>query len=343
MKTLTVLVPGKLLLVGACLLNLTACKTFTNVEVQKPVDINAEDVRDVRNVVIVNRTAVPKKEKTENVLEGILTGETVAGDKNAARECIRGVQESLSKALNYKSNTVVPVVYYGSGDRNVPAPLSWVTVDSLCAANHADILVALEYFDSDAGIAMTVNNPRISPGYATNTNNVTIKTVWRIYKPITRTIIDDFNGNSTTNNSTWRSPYFVSNRAQRYGTTLSGGYWVGIEYGFRISEQWMLETRPYWKGGNKSLRYAGKLARFGQWDDANAIWQTQANSMVSKVRARALHNMAVYAERKGDLNAALNYAQTSFGIKHYRDTGFILSSVDRQMRDRGKLLTAGNK
>ncbi|HYG51043.1 MAG TPA: DUF6340 family protein [Flavobacteriales bacterium] len=341
MKNLTPYASGKLLLLGTCLLNLTACKMYTDVQVQKPVDIAAEDLRDVRQVLIVNRTAVPKESKTENVFEGIFTGETVAGDKNAARECIRGVQESLAKALNYSGNSVVPVVYYGGTTGNVPQPLAWTTVDSLCTAHKADILVVLEYFDSDAGISQTING-RVSPGYATNTNSVTVKTVWRVYKPITRTIIDDFTG-SSTKAASWRSPYFVANRADRYNTTMHAGYWTGVDYGFRISEQWVLEARRYWKTGNKSMRYAAKLARFGQWDDATVIWQEQANSMVPKVRARALHNMAVYAERKGDLNAALNYAQTSFGIKHYHDTGFLLSSVDRQLRDRPRLLTDGVK
>ncbi|HLP10371.1 MAG TPA: DUF6340 family protein [Flavobacteriales bacterium] len=343
MKNLTSLTPGKLVLVSTCLFHLASCKLYTDVQVQKPVDISAEDVRGVQNVLIVNRTAVPKGSKTENVFEGIFTGETPGGDKNAARECIRGLQESLSKALNYKSTSVVPVVYYGSAGGNIPAPLSWKTVDSLCAANNADMLVVLEYFDSNAGISRSITNPGVPPVNSANTNNVSIKTVWRTYKASTRTIIDDFTGNSNAGYNNWRSPYFIQNRSERYNNTMSGGYWAGIDYGFRISEQWVLEGRRYFKGGNGTLRYASKLARFGQWDEANAIWEEQAKSMSPKVRARALHNMAVYAERKGDLNTALTHARTSFGIKGYHDTGILLNSVERQLRDKGKLLTAGTK
>lgn len=319
-------------------LNLSSCMMYTDVQIMKPVDISPDDVRDVKNVLVLNRTGVPKGSKGTNVLEGIFTGEAINADKQGAMECVKGAQESIAKSLNYKSSQLVPLVFYGGTTTNIPAPLPWGIVDSLCQKYNCDALVSLEFFDSNAGISASVANPRIPVGYSANTNNVNIKSVWRYYKPSTKTVIDDFTTNTVSNTGHWRSPYFLYNQNNKYNTVATTGYWAGIDYGFRISEQWVLEGRRYFKGGNPSLRSASKSARFNMWDEASKIWEGEANSMKPKVRARALHNLAIYYERKGDIDNALKYANESFMIKHYSDTGVLLNSLQNQINNRGRFI-----
>lgn len=312
---------------------------YTDVQIMKPVDIAHEDVREVKNVLILNRTAIPKGSAGTNVFEAILTGETIHADKQGAIESIRGAQESIAKSLNYKSSQTVPVVFYGAPTNQIPAPLPWKIIDSICAQYKCDALVSLEYFDSNAGISAALSNPSIPIGPpGANNGNINVKSVWRMYDPTTKVVIDDYTMNNVTNRG-WRSPYFVANQSNKYNSVASAGYWAGIDYGFRISEQWVLEGRRYWKGGNKSMRYASKSARFNQWDEAFTIWQDEANSRKPKVRARALHNMAIYYERKGDLVTALSKAKESFGIKRYHDTALLINSIERQMNNQGRFLS----
>ena len=322
------------------LLNFSSCMMYTDVQIKKPVDISTEDVKDVKNVLILNRTGIPKGSKGTNVLEGIFTGEAINADKQGAMESVKGAQESIAKSLNYKSSQLVPIVFYGGSTTNVPSPLPWGIVDSLCQKYNCDALVSLEFFDSNAGISASVANPGIPVGYATNTNNVNIKSVWRYYKPSTKVVIDDFSMNTVSNTGHWRSPYFLYNQNNKYNTVSTTGYWAGIDYGFRISEQWVLEGRHYFKGGNSSLRSASKSARFNMWDEASRIWEGESNSMKAKVRARALHNLAIYYERKGDIDNALKLANESFMIKHYSYTRLLLNSLQNQVNNRGRFLSA---
>lgn len=320
-------------------LNLASCMMYTEVQVMKPIDISPEDVREVKNVLILNRTAVPKGSKSSNVFEAIITGETINGDKQGAIESVKGAQESIAKSLNYKSSQLIPIVFYGASKNQIPAPLPWGIIDSLCQQYNCDALVSLEYFDSNAGISASIANPGIPVGYSTNTNNVNVKSVWRYYKPISKTIIDDYTTNTVSNNGHYKSSYFIANQSNKYNSVSSAGYWAGIDYGFRISEQWVLEGRRYFKGGNRALRGASKSARFSLWDEASTIWLDEANSRTPKVRARALHNLAIYYERKGDLNTALKYANESFTIKHYNDTGLLLNSIEKQLNNRSRFLS----
>lgn len=321
-------------------LNLSSCMMYTDVQVKKPVDIASDDVRDIKNVLILNRTGVPKGSKGTNVFEGIFTGETVQGDRQGAIESVKGAQESIAKSLNYKSSQTVPVVFYGGSTGDVPQPLSWTIIDSLCQKYNCDAIVSLEYFDSNAGISAIISNPTIPIGPPnTNSGNINVKTVWRMYKPISKTLIDDFTMNNVTNRG-WRSPYFIANQSNKYNSVTSAGYWAGIDYGFRISEQWVLEGRRYFRGGNKALRAASKSARFTLWDEAFTIWQDEANSRKPKIRARALHNLAIYYERKGDLTTALTKAKESFTIKHYHDTALLINSIENQMSNQGRFLSS---
>jgi len=327
------------LTIALLLFSASSCTLYTDVQIKKPVDISHEEVRMIKNVLILNRTAVPKGSGGTNVFEAIITGETIQADRQGAIESIRGVRESLAKSLNYTSAQVIPVVFYGGETNQVPAPLPWRLVDSLCAHYKCDALVSLEYFDSNAGLSAVLSNPTIPIGYPANNGNVNVKSVWRMYNPSSKLMIDDFTMNNVTNRG-WRSPYFIANQSNKYNTVAMAGYWAGIDYGFRVSEQWILEGRSYWKGGNKNMRYASKSARFNQWDEAFTIWQDEANSRRPKVRARALHNMAIYYERKGDLITALDKARESWGIKHYSNTAFLISSIERQLNNQGRFLTA---
>jgi Family of unknown function (DUF6340) len=323
------------------LFNLSSCMLYTDVQIKKPVDIAPEDVREVKDVLILNRTAIPKGSSGSNVFEAILTGETIYADKQGAIESVKGMQESIAKSLNYKSSQTVPVVFYGGQKNQIPTPLPWTLIDSLCLHYKTDALVSLEYFDSNSGISATLTNPTIPLplGYpASNSGNINVKSVWRMYNPKTKVVIDDYTMNNVTN-SGWRSPYFVRNQSNKFNSVASAGYWAGIDYGFRISEQWVLEGRRYWKGGNKAMRYASKSARFNLWDEALNIWEGEANSRKPKVRARALHNIAIYYERKGDLVTALSKARESFNIKRYSHTAFLISSIERQMNNQGRFLS----
>lgn len=317
---------------------MASCSFNSSINVRKAVDINPDDIRDIKNVVVLNRTAVPKGSKVTNVLEGVITGEVPTADRNAAEKCVNGLRECLQKSLNYTSAQLISVRMDGGSTTNVPPLLPWSMVDSLCNMYNSDLLVSLDFFDSNSGISMSVTSGVPAP--AANTNNTVIKTTWRVYNRVSRKIVDDFVMKTFSNGARYKSPYFMGNTIDKYNVVSSTGYWAGIDYGFRISEQYLLENRTVYGSGSKSMKAAAKMARHGEWEGAMRIWDDEISSTSYKVKARALHNQAVYLERMGNLEGAYDKANESFQVKHYPATGFMMERIRQQLNDRTRMLSS---
>lgn len=319
---------------------ITSCSFNRNINVRKAVDINPDDVREIKNVVILNRTAVPKGSKFTNVLEGVITGEVPMADRNGAEKCVNGLRECLQHSLNYKSTQLISVRMEGGSTTNVPSWLSWQMVDSLCKMYDSDLLVSLDFFDSNSGISTTVMGKVPAP-QSTNTNNAIIKTTWRVYNRVTRKVVDDFTMETYSNTAHFKSPYPLYNIADKANIVNVTGYNAGVNYGFRISEQYLLESRTIFTGGNSMMKAAGKMARRAMWDEAFKIWEDESvTASKRKVQHRALHNMAVYYERMGNLEMAYDKAREAFNVKPHATTGFMMDRLQRQLNDRSRMIAA---
>lgn len=291
-----------------------SCTLQSQIEVIRPADITG--IEKIKTVAVVNRTEVPKESKTGNVIEGILTGETIGADKQGAENCISGIRDNLSNSLNYSEIKVSPRKMQGVNQQRNSQPLEWSRVDSICNEHQADALVVLEYFDSNSGLSTVVDPAMPMPmPRATRTNNSTITTFWRYYIPGTRQILDEMVMKTPTNCNLPKSPYLIDNQINKHNMVTATGYYAGADYGFRISEQWVVENREYFKGGNTEMRYASRLSRLNDWDKAAGIWEEQLQSHKRKVRSRAYHNLAVYFERKGDLLKAIEYSRLALEIR----------------------------
>lgn len=321
-------------------ITLPSCTFYTQVQVADPIDIDVQSVKDVKNIIVLNRTGVKKGQGGNNVLEGIFTGELPGGDKEGAKQCVMGLTDCLRRSLNYKNVNLLPVTFYGSGDRNVPAELPWGLVDSICKANNADALVALEFFDSNAGISLGLTNPNVPVGYGANTNNVSVKTFWRYYNSQSKTVVDFYEQRNVSNNGRFKSPYVSQNVMDKYNTTKSISFGTGLEYGYRISEQILNEARICYSGGSKSMRIAGRYARLGEWETASNMWDELTHSSKRKVRARALYNKAVYFERMGNLETALEFATQSAAVKYQSPAVILVARLKQQMNDRQRMISS---
>jgi hypothetical protein len=320
--------------------------SYTDVRVKKPADI--EGIEDIKTVGIVNRTGMPANSQAKNVLEGIITGESVFADRDGAEKCVRGLYDCLLKSLNYDSIVLVNQVFVGNAINNFPPKFSTKLVDSLCAALNVDAIVSLDFFDSNSGIATILDggiNPVLNPGnrYASNnSSNIVIKTGWRMYRK--GGILHDENKKQTwTNYNNYPYGWNRMNYSQHYGVVSGTGYLAGIDHAFRISEQWISQRRAFFRGGSQALRNASRFARLGEWELAFELWEQNAKSMKRKVRARALHNLSVYYERKGDLPKAMEHANLSFDIKHYDVTRQEIFSLNKRIADEQRIISDKKK
>lgn len=315
----------------------SSCTIYTDIRAKKPAFI--EGIDDIKSVGIINRTGMPSGSQAKNVLEGIISGESVFADKDGAEKCVRGLYDCLLKSLNYDSIVLVNQVYISNAINNFPSRFSTKLIDSLCDVLKVDAIVALEYFDSNSGFATILDgaiNPMMNRGGAYGNNNMVIKTGWRMYQK-GGVLQDEHREQTWTSYSTYPYGWNRVNYTQNYGVVSGTGYMAGINQAFRISDQWVSQRRPYFKGGSQALRNASRFSRLGEWELAFELWNQSSKSLKRKVRARSLHNLAIYYERKGDLVTAMEKANASFLIKHYHQTSQEIFFLNQRIADEQKL------
>jgi len=321
----------------------SSCSVYTEVRAKKPAEIDG--IVDIKRVGIINRTGIPGNSQAKNVLEGIITGESVFADRDGADKCVHGLYDCLLRSLNYDSIVLVNQVYLGNAINNFPPRFSAKLIDSLCDVLKVDAIVSLEFFDSNSGFATMLDgamNPLYNGGIRNqnynNNNNIIIKTGWRMYLK-GGAVLDENKEQTRTDYSRYPYGWNHINYSQNYGAINGTGYMAGINHAFRISEQWITQRRYYFKKGSKALRNASRFAQLGEWELAFELWEQNAKSMSRKVRARSLHNLAVYYERKGDLNTAMEKANASFTIKHYNMTRDEIFALNKRIADEQRIIS----
>ncbi len=273
---------------------LVGCSSSIQVTVMHPADVSIP--ADLDSVIIVDRTRPVKTGgKVGNVLESIVTGEPIGGDKN-------GVQKTMMHAINVLNDndrvTLVTTQVFEvpniNGTLKYEIPIRSEVIDSLAEKHGADGVLALEYFDSD----------RLLNGNQ-STSESFVWTYWRLYYPNDQQIVDEF-------------------RLQTYGrgdygytTIIPSGYSsivrAGVEgadrYLKRVFPSWYRESRLYYTKGCEELKLAKAAIQLEDWEKAKYTLEMGIDQAHSpKILGRLAYNLAVVCEQLNLLQEALNYA-----------------------------------
>ncbi len=324
MNTSTRMKPQRLLLLGVMALSLAlgiaSCKVgHVNMQVLRPADIMLP--QHFQKFVLADRTRPAKGEGQQaiNILEGILTGEGVFQDKWASEDCLEGLRQVLTQTPRYTVTVAaLDTAIKGTGRRQAMPPLDWNTVGKLVGKDTTTALIVLEAFDSNTNLfnevvmtTQSVEGQNIQvPEYRSH-GRVNVYTMWRIYDFKTKTISDQFPQESwqqfDANGRTEAEA--IGRLPNRRDMSSRAGVHAGIQYGHRISPQWVWVQREFYRKGNPDLKQAGRMARFNNWKTAADIWNRNATSSDPKVARRASFNMALAAEQTGDLDLAIQWAE----------------------------------
>ena len=110
---------------------LSSCVTSTLVlDVQRPADITIS--RDIKNLVVVNRSRPSKKNLSKNIMEGIISGEGIGNDRKGAEYCIEGLSNMFLNSERYTLKNPAGLELKGTGTSSFPIPLDWVEVKDIC-------------------------------------------------------------------------------------------------------------------------------------------------------------------------------------------------------------------
>jgi len=263
--------------------------TYLNVRHAAQISLPA----DLDSVLVINKTKVEKGKGNQvfNALEGLMTGEPILGDKYGSKSAVKNMQKLVKESdrMDLIHNDIINL---GLKDISGDTPIQSDIIDSICEEYGADGLIALELFDSDSYYS---------------SNSAEVKTLWRVYYPDERKIIDEYKVHSGANNFSLLvlvpSGYRAISKAGAYGAEL---------YFNRIVPNFTREARYYYTKGSHEIKAAKKSVKLGNWDQAIYYWEVETESQTNqKNEGKAAYNLALAYEIKEDFDKALEWIDVS--------------------------------
>lgn len=299
---------------------LSSCAQYTHMQVMQPSVVTIPP--HIIKIGIINRSVVDRNNQNQqfvNVLEGIITGESIGADRIASDRAMEGVMQALNQTGRYEVS--IPAVNVPGADNPYSSqPLDYNMVNAICSRHGLDGLLVLENFDSDSRIRVDQRVNRVSRNGRIEdvidfvaTAELRVRTTWKFYSDSTRSIIDQhsFEDLNRFTSAGINPPAAQAGLPSKRQAINTAGYHAGEIYGKRISPFWINVSRRYYKKGSDALENAAANAKRGNWKYAIDVWKKEANNSNREIAGRAIYNLAVAAEREGNLELALDYARQS--------------------------------
>ena len=312
-----------------------SCKLgYLSIEVLKPADIMLPP--SFQHFVLADRTRPEKGHGTQalNALEGLVTGEGVFQDRWGAQDCIEGLRQQLSQTPRYTVTiAAIDTVLKGTGRRQAKPPLDWNIVAKMVGNDTTTALVVLESFDSDINITSVLvqaATATVAAQYRAD-GNVNIYCMWRIYDLKTKTVVDEYvqNFNQVFSGNGVSPTVAQTNLPTRDNMTQRAGIAGGVQYALRISPQWIWVNRTYYKTGSPVLKQCKALVKQNDWKTATDLWYKETTSSNPKAAERATYNMALASEQLGQLDLALQWANSAAKMGDRRGAQYAAILQDR--------------
>lgn len=299
---------------------LLSCKTnqlYLNVVEPAPVTIPGS----IKNVGIINRSMPTDETKVIDVVERVLTAEGANLDKDGSEASINGLVDELSANNRFTAVDALKIDFRTPKNGMFPVPLSWEIVERICKENGKDALFALEIYDTDTKINYSNKPVEVKtligtlPALEHHADMETIvKEGWRIYDPVNRVILDEYNiGESVVYSGRGVNPMVAAaGLIGRKDAVKEVSNKAGHEYAMRILPYELRVMRDYYVKGADNFKIARRKAEVGKWDEAGELWEKETGNPKLKVAGRACYNMAIINEINGDLDQALQWAQKAY-------------------------------
>jgi len=317
-----------------------ACTPHAYIKVMQPADVTIPP--HIQKIGIINRSLASKDDKWLNILEGVLSGESIGADREGAEQAMNAVKVELERSGRYVVS--LPAVTLNGNTANFDSPMDYSLVHDICQRHNLDGLVSMENFDSNSKINMSLVEEIIKLKDGTTqkvlnniaTANLQVTTRWRMYDDSTKNIVDSYTANNNKQfNAKGATPAIAqSGLPYKRNAINQCGFANGTIYGQRISPYWITVDRMYYKKGSDNLKLAAKYTKKNNWNEAIAIWKKEMSINPDKeIAGKACYNMAVACERDGNLQLALEYAQRSATQFSYHKAHSYINQINKRISD----------
>ena len=276
-----------------------------------------------KNVGLINRSIPSESNKNFDKIEKFLSLEGLHLDREGAESAVTGLYDELARLDRFDKITIIDsIMVQRKGLGLMPAALSWNYVQEICEEFGVDVLLSLEFYDTDTKVAyeskmVTIpNNLGIKasvPGHKV-TLNTAIKNGWRIYDPQFKLIRDEYveNNQIVTVGEGINPMKAVEAVIGRKEAVIQTSNDLGSYYGQNLIPLRKRVTRLYFVKGTDNFKVAQRRAQTGDWEGAAKLWEHEVNHPDIKIAGRACYNMAIINEINGDLNKAMEWASKSY-------------------------------
>lgn len=308
----------QLVLLSALLFIILAAPTIRfNSMVPAPVDVPQK----IQSIGLVDASVTDNRFR--NLVEKGLSLELPGGDKVASQFALEGLFGFLNNNQRFRV-VKTPKAYFNNSAKAVfPDPMAWEEIETLCETYKVDVIVSLEFFDSDYNIL---------------THTATVHMGFRMYDPGTREIIDQ---HRFTHQMAFPPPQksvagVIVRAMEKNDAVKEVSLNMGDMYGRRLAPTWVRIVREYYKKPkrNHNLAIGARMMEANDWPSAIAYLEKAVESGNRKSRGRAAHNLAVVYEILGDYDTARTWAQQAWGVYHNkgsRNYPYQLSQRKREM------------
>lgn len=324
---------------------LNACHTASiPLEVLLPAEINIP--QHIENVAVANRSLPADNKKVTNILEGLLTGESLFADRVGSNHCIEGLVEKLNTSPRFVALLYGGDELKGTGTKTFATPLDWAKVDDICLRNKVDALILLETFDSDMHINKGSRKEKRTKDeevyYVTVFHadlTVNVNAGWRIYDQKNHRIIDqktfrDVKNWSSKGNTPDDALHKLPNKRRAIN---DAAIFAGNRFAVRISPTWTHSSRIYYTGKIDDFKLAKKYVQNKDWDMAIAIWKHHVDDPEPKIGGRACFNMGIASEMKGEFDIALKWMKKAYYDYDIKKAQQYINILNKRIIDQQKL------
>ena len=307
-------------LLGLILLGGLSCSATKDLEIAaiEPAAIDLQ--QDISRIGIVNTSSPDDKEPAKDALERRITREDLNFSTKGQFAAISGLREALQQDGRFDTIVFIeetPQVLVGLGTE--PKQIAWQSIQRICNTHSLDAVFALASYDTETHVKIRKKSylalDLIRVKNKVRGHEITVETLiengWRIYEPSSKTVLDEFvfTGAIVSTGQGQTPKRALENLGSRHDDFVAQGREDGSSYGARLRPMKRKLIRQLYIKGSPNLEEAHLFTQNQDWENAVRLWQKDISGSKTKPKSRAYHNLAVWQEFRGEINAALLWAQ----------------------------------
>jgi len=312
-------------------LMMTSCSTSSAlISTTRPADLILAD--DIQKILVVDRSR--PSNQTVTVLEGVFTGEQIGSDQQGRVEVMHSLFDILSFQERFEMIDSGLELKGSPSGATAKRPLNPDKILLMAKDFDADAILVLESFDSDGQNMMTglISLGAITAGIfdpVAYPNN--LRTSWRLYDGLDGKVLDEFQ-TFETQDGWWL--YTDMYPSEQFRAVTESARSAAYQYAGRIVPLPVKYQRRYYKRGipaNKELMQAHRMVRAQRWGKAESMWMKIYDTETKrKPRARAAFNLAIAAEKNGDLDQAISWLEKSIELGNRNAVGYAANLTEQK-------------